>query len=361
MLALLRVPGRILPASCRPPCCPAPPLAHSSRPMSLASSASHGRPKQWTPVGSRHCTRSWSTGTVPSALTCLSSRQDPKSSWQTLTRPCSPTSLLQRRSTSTQAAKKTATPHNIVDVSARHPALSTLRRLVNEPQRKREKVLCIEGKRLLTTALEAQWKPACIVVTQEFLPDVCALVDASVPIKVAGDTVLRAIMRQEHLEPVMAYGPQPQRVPPRAPRRGLVLCGQDPQNTGCLIRTATAFGFDVVYCAPTAVDPFNPQSLRSSAGTAIAMAYGSYEAALAQARAGDVTVLRADAHGGLPLASAGAPAQRLLLVLGHETEGVPPEWADLGTSVSIPIAGVESLSVVAAGAVLMHALRAVSP
>jgi hypothetical protein len=45
--------------------------------------------------------------------------------------------------------------------------------------------------------------------------------------------------------------------------------------TSSIIRCAAAFGVDSIFLAPTCASPFNPQCLRSSAGTALLMAYGS--------------------------------------------------------------------------------------
>ena len=48
---------------------------------------------------------------------------------------------------------------------------------------------------------------------------------------------------------------------------GMLVRVQDPGNAGTVIRTADAAGADAVLCTPGTVDPFNPKSVRSSAGS----------------------------------------------------------------------------------------------
>ena len=56
-------------------------------------------------------------------------------------------------------------------------------------------------------------------------------------------------------------------VPDRGPSTLLLLDGvQDPGNVGTLLRTAWAFGCHAAVCLPGTVDPWNPKSVRASAG-----------------------------------------------------------------------------------------------
>ncbi|HEY1733895.1 MAG TPA: RNA methyltransferase, partial [Acidimicrobiales bacterium] len=42
---------------------------------------------------------------------------------------------------------------------------------------------------------------------------------------------------------------------------------RDPGNAGTVLRTADAAGFDAVVCCGGTVDPYNPKTVRSSAGS----------------------------------------------------------------------------------------------
>jgi TrmH family RNA methyltransferase len=128
----------------------------------------------------------------------------------------------------------------------------------------------------------------------------------------------------------------------------LVLDGiQDPGNVGAIARSAAAAGAPALVALPRTADPFGAKAVRASAGHV-------FNLRVAQATWDDLAGLRCvGAHaGGRPLAevdlfSAGA------LVLGSEAHGLsrPIE------QVALPMAaGVESLNVAAAAAILLYEL-----
>jgi TrmH family RNA methyltransferase len=123
----------------------------------------------------------------------------------------------------------------------------------------------------------------------------------------------------------------------------LLLRLADPGNVGTLIRTADAFGAAVALSEGCA-DPTSPKALRASAGSIWR-----------------VPVARVDppgrrialtAGGGVPLADVDLSGE-VVFMLGAEREGIPAaEPRDVDAW--IPIAGVESLNVAAAGAVALY-------
>jgi TrmH family RNA methyltransferase len=150
------------------------------------------------------------------------------------------------------------------------------------------------------------------------------------------------------------------------PRAGavllLALCGvQDPGNVGTLLRSARAFGARACLLAPGTADPFGPKVVRSSAGAALRLpvAAVALEALPELARrlglqsVAAVPPERGGAGGALPLpGDAGALPARCLLLLGHETRGVPA-LAGCAT-VSVPQEpGFDSLNVAVAGSILL--------
>lgn len=143
---------------------------------------------------------------------------------------------------------------------------------------------------------------------------------------------------------------------------------RDPGNAGTIVRTADAAGVDAVVCCGGTVDPYNPKTVRSSAGSV-------FHVPLVELRAGD----DAPAHGVETtlgaLRSAGFRClgavprdgvaytdvdwtERTALVLGNEAAGLAPTLP-LDAGVVIPMAGrAESLNVAVACAVLcFEALR----
>jgi len=135
---------------------------------------------------------------------------------------------------------------------------------------------------------------------------------------------------------------------------------RDPGNAGTLLRTAEAAGADaVVFCAGS-VDPYNPKTVRSSAGSIF----------LVPVVVMDTVAGALDALGARGYQRVGAVVRqgedylsfdwrrRSAIVVGNEAAGLPP-GLDLDASVAIPMAGrAESLNVGIAGALLcFEALR----
>jgi RNA methyltransferase, TrmH family len=143
---------------------------------------------------------------------------------------------------------------------------------------------------------------------------------------------------------------------PVTTEHGLVLYGlADPGNVGSLIRTAAAFGVGVIV-GPGTADPWSPKTLRAAAGghfhTTIEVAPDIDPAAL-EARGWQVvsTVV----SGGVHPDELGAG--RYAVMIGDEARGLPPEVAQSGLAVTIPMpGGTESLNAAAAGAVVLFAL-----
>jgi TrmH family RNA methyltransferase len=138
---------------------------------------------------------------------------------------------------------------------------------------------------------------------------------------------------------------------------------QDPGNAGAIIRAAEAFGATGAIFLKGTASPFNPKTLRASAGSLFrvpflygmdaAMARSAFEAhhvalyaavpSKADSDACDVT--KAD------LTAACA------LVVGNEGRGVSREWRGVARGVSIPTMAVESLNAAMAAGILLYEAR----
>jgi TrmH family RNA methyltransferase len=137
---------------------------------------------------------------------------------------------------------------------------------------------------------------------------------------------------------------------------------RDPGNVGTLIRTAEASGSSGVVIAGQAVDPFNPKTVRSSAGTVLWCPIAvepEVARCVDQLRTLGYTVLGTEATYGTPYDQCRLNG-RVAIVLGNEAHGLDDESASrLDGTISIPMAGsAESLNVGVAGAVIcFEALR----
>jgi TrmH family RNA methyltransferase len=111
----------------------------------------------------------------------------------------------------------------------------------------------------------------------------------------------------------------------------------DMGNLGCIIRTAAAFGFcDIAVIAPAA-DVFDPKTVRASMGAVFKVriqVFDSFE---------DYRNLFVDrlffpfmTDGVLELDDCNIYENNFTLVFGNEAAGLPPCFAELGTSIRIP-------------------------
>ena len=147
--------------------------------------------------------------------------------------------------------------------------------------------------------------------------------------------------------------------------RLLVACAdiRDPGNAGTVIRSADAFGADGVLLSAGSVDPYNPKTVRSTAGSLFHLPLAQtvdLAAVTARARGRGVQVLAADGRGAADLTDLqtdGSLANPTLWLLGNEAWGLPDEVAALADrSVRVPLYGrAESLNLASAAAVCLFA------
>ena len=145
----------------------------------------------------------------------------------------------------------------------------------------------------------------------------------------------------------------------------VVLDGmQDPGNAGTIARAAEAFGATGILFLKGSVSPYNPKTLRASAGSLFRVPFvHGVDASLARAALAQNKV---ELYAGVP-ASSKKPVKALTfvdftgrcgLVIGSEAHGVSATMRGAATDVSIPTVGVESLNAgVAAGILLYEARR----
>jgi TrmH family RNA methyltransferase len=137
---------------------------------------------------------------------------------------------------------------------------------------------------------------------------------------------------------------------------------RDPGNAGTVLRTADAAGADVVVCCGGTVDPFNPKTVRSSAGSVFAVPLVvAADAAdvVAALRGRGVRCIGTAVRDGEDYAGCDWRAPSAL-VFGNEAAGLPEALlSSLDGVVRIPMAGgAESLNVgVACGVLCFEILR----
>jgi TrmH family RNA methyltransferase len=142
----------------------------------------------------------------------------------------------------------------------------------------------------------------------------------------------------------------------------VVVCAEvrDPGNAGTIVRSADAAGVGAVLFAGSSVDPYNPKTVRSSAGSLFHVPLGvevNLTRLLDQLKDRGYRRLGTVAHGGEDYTQIDWNTPTAI-VLGNETHGLD-EALELDATVQIPMAGrAESLNVGMACAVLcFEALR----
>lgn len=153
-------------------------------------------------------------------------------------------------------------------------------------------------------------------------------------------------------------------VRPAGPLLLLVAAGlQDPGNLGTLIRTAEAFQASAVLTTPGTVSPWNPKTVRGSAGSVFRVPVITVAPAqLGELGRNGVHLLAAVTGDSAPHLSVSLPITHLDLttdcafLIGNEGRGLAPELIALAeTRITIPTPGpVESLNAGVAGSLLLY-------
>src|SRR6185369_1706579 len=138
----------------------------------------------------------------------------------------------------------------------------------------------------------------------------------------------------------------------------VVLDGlQDPGNAGAIVRAAEAFGATGVVFTKGSVSPFNPKTLRASAGSLfrVPFLYGlapsDVRSALEQR---EVEMFATVRHPGAEVAPGVDLRRRCALVIGSEAHGVSEALRAGATTLSILTARVESLNAAVAAGILLY-------
>lgn len=264
-------------------------------------------------------------------------------------------------------------PRAAVIRAAAHPLARTVRALGRgATERRVHGLFLVEGPRGLAEALEAGARPAWVLAAvgratgeDPSGPVLRRCREAGIAVHPVDPDLLERIAPAEHGPGLVAACRLPAGADDpagllAAPGDGrLVVCWgiQNPGSLGALLRSAAAFGARGLLAAGGA-DPWNPKSVRASAGAI-------HRLPAARAAAGPELVGRLHAAGyrlvaAVPRGGA-APAEidwtgRVALLLGAEVAGLPDEVARAARRVTIPTSGaVESLSVPIAGAILLSA------
>lgn len=249
--------------------------------------------------------------------------------------------------------------------SAANPFLKDVRRAVQRGSLTSEGCCVAESFHLLEEALRSKCEVCAVLASESAETMVAAHARRlrGIRIVVMADKIFKDLASTESSQGVIAlvrppawtidrlFGPCPLLV---------VLDGlQDPGNAGAVVRAAEAFGASGVIFLKGTASPFNPKTMRASAGSLFRTPF-VHGLDLQPARA-------ALAHRNLDVYAA-VPAQagrsRFLgdadlrrgcaFIIGNESRGVSPELRAGAVDLSIPTLRVESLNAAMAAGILLY-------
>lgn len=250
-------------------------------------------------------------------------------------------------------------------VSAANPLVKDVRRAIARGGLTAQGWCVAETLHLLEEALRSRCPVRQVLVAesaQSQLPRLNAVKVAILP-----DDLLQKISGTETSQGVIALVEPPEWTLPRLfEGRALVvvLDGlQDPGNAGAIVRTAEAFGATGVIFLKGTASPFNPKTLRASAGSLfrVPFLYGR-DLALAREAFEEQAIKLFAAVPPRPDAHTRTVAEADLtvacaLIVGNEGRGVSGEWLDAADGVTIPTLAVESLNAAMAAGILLYEAR----
>lgn len=248
--------------------------------------------------------------------------------------------------------------------SAHNPALKEIRKAIARGSQTEAGLCVAEGLHLLEEALRSSCDIDSIFASETAWPGIeQRLGDRILNRNILPDTLFRTIAATETTQGVIALVNVPH-VPLtdlfRPPAMVLALDAvQDPGNAGAMIRAAEAFGASGVAFLKHSVNPYNPKSLRASAGSTFRMpiATGIAESDLLDAAHQHAATIYALVSGqGTPIAECRLDAPCILIV-GNESRGVSPSFQQRANAVRIPTIHVESLNAAMAATVALYEAR----
>jgi TrmH family RNA methyltransferase len=256
-------------------------------------------------------------------------------------------------------------PYRIVQ-SKQNSRLKELRAALARPGRERRNLAGIEGPNLLKEALGAGLRVECIFVAQgdEHLLDALPL-SPETEILLLPKALLDSVLTTEAPQSVAALIEPPawswsdllEGRGKTAPLIVVLAAIQDPGNLGTILRSAEAFGASGILTLPGTVNPWNPKTVRASAGSIfrLPLLAATAEECFSRLRQSGIRIFTTALREASPAHRADLTGPTALII-GNEGNGVPPELAaQAEASITIPCPGpVESLNASVAAAVLLY-------
>jgi TrmH family RNA methyltransferase len=233
-------------------------------------------------------------------------------------------------------------------------ALAAAARLRDPTERRLRGETLLEGPHLVAEAVSAGIHLRQVFATESDSLDRAAVEEAGGEVITVDPAGIERVATTPHPQGPIAVMPIPAVVPALTGNSVVLVALADPGNIGTLIRSAAAFGWNVI-CMGEGADPWSPKVMRAAAG-------GHFRSPPEELDWVDLRLLRsrgyglaaAVVHGGIDPER--IPLGRWALLIGHEARGLDAAAVEVAdVEVTIPMApGTESLNAGVAGALLMY-------
>lgn len=251
-----------------------------------------------------------------------------------------------------------------------HPLLRRIRALRRDARlRRSEGVFLAEGIHLAREAIEAEAAIEALLRSprlsdsaegRELLRDVGR---RALPCFETSDALLAAAQDARSPQPIVTLVRRAEHSPAELQRLldaaacvVVLVDVQDPGNFGSILRSADAAASTVCFATAGCADPHHPRTVRATMGSVfrVPVVRQGLDEIVQRLRRGGFSLAGADPRGAVPYHEADLTG-RLAFLLGGEGSGLPAAAHEaLDLALRIPMrAGVESLSVGAAAAVLL--------
>jgi TrmH family RNA methyltransferase len=228
--------------------------------------------------------------------------------------------------------------------------------------------MCIaEGFHLLEEALRSEREVPVVLASESVAASITRHVGGlrNTRTVVLAESLFQTLATTETSQGVIAMVRPPEWTIPqlfRGQSLVVVLDGlQDPGNAGAIVRAAEAFGATGVMFLKGTVSPWNPKTLRASAGSLfrVPLAVGiETPLALAALRQNKLDLYAAMPFTGPEVFASDVDfSRKCAIVIGSEGRGVSRALRSAATDVAIPTIAVESLNAAAAGSILLYEAR----
>jgi TrmH family RNA methyltransferase len=255
-------------------------------------------------------------------------------------------------------------PKPEIITSAANPLLKDVRRAIARGGLTQQGWCVAETFHLLKEALRSDCAVKMVLAAESVLPAAEEHLGGLPAVKLAvlPDALFQSISGTETSQGVIALVNPPEWRLEQLFRGNallVILDGlQDPGNAGAILRAAEAFGATGALFLRGTVSPYNPKTLRASAGSLFRVPY---------LHGVDAEVLRAALRQNQVQLFAGVSASsdgkslaavdltgKCGLIIGNEARGVTAELRNLALNVFIPTVGVESLNAAMAAGIMLY-------